>query len=67
MIALTNLYPKLVTKENLLTTAELEPFKNFKSQVIKCLNTITCPYHSFISYVDVNSFPLHSIVLIVDL
>lgn len=69
MIALTSLYPKLVTKENLLTTAELEPFRNFKSQVIKCLNTITCSYHSFISYecVDVNSFPLHSIVLIVDL
>lgn len=35
MIVLTNLYPKLVTKENLLTTAELEPFRNFKSQVIK--------------------------------
>lgn len=69
MIALTSLYPKLVTKENLLTTAELEPFRNFKSQVIKCLNIITCLYHSFISYecVDVNCFPLHSIVLIVDL
>lgn len=39
MIALTSLYPKLVTKENLLTPSELEPFKNFKSQVTKCLNT----------------------------
>ncbi|KAK9935963.1 hypothetical protein M0R45_012833 [Rubus argutus] len=41
MIALTNLYPKLVTKENLLTTAELEPFRNFKSQ-LAALDFIGC-------------------------
>ncbi|XP_062013557.1 O-fucosyltransferase 2-like isoform X1 [Rosa rugosa] len=41
MIALTSLYPKLVTKENLLTPAELEPFKNFKSQ-LAALDFIAC-------------------------
>ncbi|XP_050367724.1 O-fucosyltransferase 15 [Argentina anserina] len=41
MIALTSLYPKLVTKENLLTPAELEPFKNFKSQ-LAALDFIGC-------------------------
>ncbi|KAK2644561.1 hypothetical protein Ddye_019756 [Dipteronia dyeriana] len=30
--ALNSLYPYLVTKENLLSVAELEPFKNFSSQ-----------------------------------
>lgn len=34
LVALTSLYPKLVTKENLLTSTELEPFMNFSSQVI---------------------------------
>ncbi|XP_024923370.3 O-fucosyltransferase 15 isoform X2 [Ziziphus jujuba] len=34
LIALTSLYPKLVTKENLLTSTELEPFMNFSSQLI---------------------------------
>nr|KJB57790.1 hypothetical protein B456_009G181200 [Gossypium raimondii] len=33
LAALTSLYPNLVTKENLLSSAELEPFKNFSSQV----------------------------------
>jgi hypothetical protein len=33
LVALTNLYPKLVTKENLLSSAELEPFANYSSQV----------------------------------
>ena len=36
MIALTSLYPELVTKENLLTPTELEPFMNFSSQVMRC-------------------------------
>ena len=31
--ALNSLYPYLVTKENLLSATELEPFKNFSSQV----------------------------------
>lgn len=34
LVALTSLYPKLVTKENLLSSSELEPFMNFSSQVI---------------------------------
>lgn len=33
MIPLTNLYPRLITKEDLLTPNELAPFKNFSSQV----------------------------------
>ena len=33
LASLTSLYPHLVTKENLLSPAELEPFKNFSSQV----------------------------------
>ncbi|KAL6200925.1 hypothetical protein ACLB2K_024640 [Fragaria x ananassa] len=41
MIALTSLYPKLVTKEKLLTPSELEPFKNFKSQ-LAALDFIGC-------------------------
>lgn len=36
LTALTSLYPNLVTKEKLLSTTELEPFKNFSSQVITC-------------------------------
>lgn len=31
--ALNNLYPNLVTKEGLLSPTELEPFRNFSSQV----------------------------------
>lgn len=33
LVALTSLYPKLVTKENLLSSAELKPFANYSSQV----------------------------------
>ena len=33
MLPLTNLYPRLITKEDLLTQNELAPFKNFSSQV----------------------------------
>ena len=33
LTALTGLYPKLVTKENLLSPTELLPFMNFSSQV----------------------------------
>jgi len=33
LVALTNLYPKLVTKENLLSSAELKSFANYSSQV----------------------------------
>ncbi|XP_015883240.3 O-fucosyltransferase 15 isoform X3 [Ziziphus jujuba] len=41
LIALTSLYPKLVTKENLLTSTELEPFMNFSSQ-LAALDFIGC-------------------------
>ncbi|XP_054785595.1 O-fucosyltransferase 15-like isoform X2 [Prosopis cineraria] len=33
LTALTSLYPNLVTKENLLSSSELEPFANYSSQV----------------------------------
>ena len=33
LTALTTLFPNLVTKENLLSSAEIEPFANFSSQV----------------------------------
>lgn len=35
MAALRSLYPKLVTKENLLSSYEMEPFRNSSSQVMK--------------------------------
>ncbi|XP_022716152.1 uncharacterized protein At1g04910-like isoform X2 [Durio zibethinus] len=41
LVALTSLYPNLVTKENLLTPAELEPFLNFSSQ-LAALDFIAC-------------------------
>jgi len=33
MVALTSLYPNLVTKEDLLSSEEIRPFANFSSQV----------------------------------
>lgn len=36
MAAISRLYPSLVTKETLLSPSELEPFKNFSSQVTFC-------------------------------
>ncbi|KAG7650297.1 O-fucosyltransferase 15 [Arabidopsis thaliana] len=39
--ALTSLYPNLVTKENVLSQTELEPFKNFSSQ-LAVLDFIAC-------------------------
>ncbi|XP_027331020.1 O-fucosyltransferase 15-like isoform X2 [Abrus precatorius] len=41
LVALTSLYPKLVTKENLLSPAELEPFANYSSQ-LAALDFIGC-------------------------
>ncbi|XVE87736.1 hypothetical protein DITRI_Ditri19aG0011700 [Diplodiscus trichospermus] len=41
LAALTSLYPNLVTKENLLSSEELEPFMNFSSQ-LAALDFITC-------------------------
>ncbi|WJX22458.1 hypothetical protein P8452_11762 [Trifolium repens] len=41
MEAFNRLYPNVVTKENLLTTTELEPFRNFSSQMA-ALDFIAC-------------------------
>ncbi|KAJ4703978.1 O-fucosyltransferase family protein [Melia azedarach] len=41
LAALNSLYPYLVTKENLLSATELEPFKNFSSQ-LAVLDYIGC-------------------------
>ncbi|XP_007026175.2 PREDICTED: uncharacterized protein At1g04910 isoform X1 [Theobroma cacao] len=41
LAALTSLYPNLVTKENLLSPKELEPFMNFSSQ-LAALDFIAC-------------------------
>ncbi|OVA19998.1 GDP-fucose protein O-fucosyltransferase [Macleaya cordata] len=41
LAALTNLYPNLVTKENLLSSSEIEPFMNFSSQ-LAALDFIGC-------------------------
>ncbi|KAG5096402.1 hypothetical protein AAZX31_17G010100 [Glycine max] len=41
LVALTNLYPKLVTKENLLSSAELKSFANYSSQ-LAALDFIGC-------------------------
>lgn len=45
LVTLTSLYPKLVTKENLLSSAELEPFANYSSQVC-------CYCHSYFIYIE---------------
>ncbi|XP_050232334.1 O-fucosyltransferase 15-like isoform X2 [Mercurialis annua] len=41
LAALTSLYPNLVTKENLLSATELQPFSNFSSQ-LAALDFIAC-------------------------
>ncbi|XP_057420771.1 O-fucosyltransferase 15-like [Lotus japonicus] len=41
LVALTSLYPKLVTKENLLSPDELKPFANYSSQ-LAALDFIGC-------------------------
>ncbi|XVF87788.1 hypothetical protein PTKIN_Ptkin18bG0149100 [Pterospermum kingtungense] len=41
LAALRSLYPNLVTKENLLSAEELEPFRNFSSQ-LAALDFIAC-------------------------
>ncbi|KAK8551637.1 hypothetical protein V6N12_040268 [Hibiscus sabdariffa] len=41
LAALSNLYPNLVTKENLLSQTEIEPFMNFSSQ-LAALDFIVC-------------------------
>ncbi|XP_057841686.2 O-fucosyltransferase 2 isoform X1 [Cryptomeria japonica] len=41
MVALTSLYPNLVTKEDLLSSAEIQPFANYSSQ-LAALDFIGC-------------------------
>lgn len=41
LASLTTLYPNLVTKESLLSSSEMEPFKNFSSQ-LAALDFIVC-------------------------
>ncbi|XP_073100652.1 O-fucosyltransferase 15 isoform X3 [Elaeis guineensis] len=41
MAAMTSLYPNLVTKETLLSSSEIEPFRNFSSQ-LAALDFIAC-------------------------
>lgn len=45
LASLTSLYPHLVTKENLLSQSELEPFKNFSSQVLAHVQTFPFSYN----------------------
>ncbi|XP_020079865.1 uncharacterized protein At1g04910-like isoform X3 [Ananas comosus] len=41
MAAITRLYPNLITKESLLSSAEIEPFRNYSSQ-LAALDFIVC-------------------------
>ncbi|KAK0578813.1 hypothetical protein LWI29_016518 [Acer saccharum] len=50
----TSLYPNLVTKETLLTPNELEPFRNFSSQMA-ALNFIACATANVLAMTDSGS------------
>ncbi|KAK1571883.1 hypothetical protein Q3G72_024409 [Acer saccharum] len=50
----TSLYPNLVTKETLLTPNELEPFRNFSSQMA-ALNFIACATADVLAMTDSGS------------
>ncbi|KAK7292433.1 hypothetical protein RIF29_08213 [Crotalaria pallida] len=54
LVALTSLYPKLVTKENLLSSAELEPFANYSSQ-LAALDFIGCTASNAFAMTDSGS------------
>ncbi|KAJ4705717.1 O-fucosyltransferase family protein [Melia azedarach] len=54
LAALNSLYPYLVTKENLLSVTELEPFKNFSSQ-LAVLDYISCTAADAFSITDSGS------------
>ncbi|XP_060192353.1 O-fucosyltransferase 8 isoform X1 [Lycium barbarum] len=54
MQALTTLYPNLVTKENLLTSSELAPFRNFSSQ-LAALDFIACATSDVFAITDSGS------------
>ncbi|KAL9236591.1 hypothetical protein vseg_011240 [Gypsophila vaccaria] len=52
--SLMTLYPHLVTKENLLSTSELEPFRNFSSQ-LAALDFIGCTASTAFAMTDSGS------------
>lgn len=54
MEAFNRLYPNVVTKENLLTTTELAPFRNFSSQMA-ALDFIACASADVFSMTDSGS------------
>ncbi|KAH9329534.1 hypothetical protein KI387_001642, partial [Taxus chinensis] len=54
MVALTSLYPNLVTKEDLLTSEEIRPFANFSSQ-LAALDFIGCAVADAFSMTDSGS------------
>ncbi|VVA91049.1 unnamed protein product [Arabis nemorensis] len=54
LAALTSLYPNLVSKEKLLSQAELEPFKNFSSQ-LAALDFIACAVANAFAMTDSGS------------
>ncbi|XP_010252508.1 PREDICTED: uncharacterized protein At1g04910-like [Nelumbo nucifera] len=54
LAALTGLYPNLVTKEDLLSSSEIEPFKNFSSQ-LAALDFISCAAADAFSMTDSGS------------
>ncbi|KAI3710150.1 hypothetical protein L2E82_39924 [Cichorium intybus] len=58
---LTNLYPNLITKEDLLTPTELAPFNNFSSQ-LAALDFIACATSDVFAITDSGS-QLSSLVL----
>lgn len=51
---LTSLYPNLVTKENLLSSSEIQPFKNFSSQ-LAALDFIVCTASDVFAMTDSGS------------
>ncbi|XP_073026417.1 O-fucosyltransferase 15-like isoform X2 [Primulina eburnea] len=54
LAALTTLFPNLVTKENLLSSAEIEPFANFSSQ-LAALDFIVCTASDVFAMTDSGS------------
>ncbi|PIN18818.1 hypothetical protein CDL12_08514 [Handroanthus impetiginosus] len=54
MHPLTSLYPNIVTKEDLLSTSELEPFRNFSSQ-LAALDLIACAASDVFAITDSGS------------
>lgn len=58
LTALTTLFPNLVTKENLLSASEIEPFMKFSSQVTFCCHLSLLPCYNFVSATAINKYSL---------